>query len=106
MHTTHEGVRDSLDSGRTFVLGLVCGAAVGAALGLLLAPKSGVELRRDMTNSAQRLRRRAYDAYDGASKSMADVAVRSRQAVVAGREAFVGTRESRKTGSPVTTSVS
>jgi len=106
MHTSQESGPDPLETSRTFLLGLVCGAAVGATLGLLLAPKSGAELRRDMSSSAQRLRRRAHDAYDGASRSVADVVARSRQAVTAGREAFAGARDAQTAGGPVDVSVS
>jgi len=38
------------------------GLAVGAGLALLLAPQSGEETRRNLTRSAQRMRRAAQDA--------------------------------------------
>jgi len=53
--------------GSEFMVGILCGVAVGAALGLLLAPKTGAELRGQLANSADRLRRRAGEAYDQAS---------------------------------------
>ena len=54
-------------SGSTFVLGIVCGAALGAAVGLLFAPKAGVATRRDLKKSAERLSRRAMKMYDNAN---------------------------------------
>lgn len=72
-----------------FALGLFCGAAVGAALGLLLAPKSGADLRHQVTDSAGRWKRKAVDAYDGATDAVGGAVARSRKAVAAGREAFV-----------------
>lgn len=50
--------------GSGFLIGLLCGAAVGATVGLLLAPKTGSELRRDLADGAGRLRRRAEKAYN------------------------------------------
>jgi hypothetical protein len=44
---------------------LVVGAAVGAGLGLLFAPKSGVETRADLGKRIARLREAADDALGG-----------------------------------------
>jgi hypothetical protein len=70
-------------------MGLLFGAAVGAAIGLLLAPKSGAELRHQVTDSAGRWKRKAVGAYDGATDAVGDAVARSRNAIAAGREAFV-----------------
>jgi gas vesicle protein len=79
-------------SGHPFIIGLICGAAVGALAGLLLAPKPGAELRNDVTDSARRLRRKAGEMYDGASQAVNDVATRSRKAFVAGKDALQSAR--------------
>ena len=71
-----------------FACGILCGAVLGAGLALLYAPKSGAETRRQMTSSAQRLKRRAAAAYDDASHAVSDVMARSRRAIEVGREAF------------------
>ena len=42
-----------------FVTGLIAGAAVGAAAGLLLAPKPGKVTRRYAVSKASRIRRQA-----------------------------------------------
>jgi len=54
----------------SLVLGLVCGAALGATLGLLFAPKPGSELRRDLADGAGRLRRRAQEAIEHGADSL------------------------------------
>lgn len=64
------------DSGRTFLFGVVLGAAVGAALGLLYAPQTGAATRRDLKRSAERFSKRARKLYDNASETMEDLAER------------------------------
>jgi gas vesicle protein len=75
-----------------FLMGMVCGAAVGAAVGFLLAPKSGAELRQQISTSADGLRRRASDA-------VGDVVTRSTKAVQRGRQAYEDVRQ--QTGAAV-----
>ena len=82
------------DHSQLFFYGLIFGAALGAAVGLLLAPRPGAELRHDMTDSARRLRRKAGEIYDEASHVVTDVADRSRRAFEAGREALQSARPS------------
>lgn len=60
-------------SGSNFLMGLVCGAAVGAAVGLLLASKSGAELRQQLASSTDGLRKRASEGYTQAVHTMSDV---------------------------------
>lgn len=50
-----------------FLAGLLMGAAVGAGLALLFAPKKGTELRGQIADSARRARESARDAYKKAS---------------------------------------
>ena len=64
-----------------FGIGLICGAAVGAALGMLFAPKPGEALRRDVAGSMGRFKRQASD-------TMSDLAVKGRRAWEAGRHAY------------------
>lgn len=85
-------------SGSNFLMGLVCGAAVGAAVGLLLAPKSGAELRQQISTSTDKLRRRAVEGYESAAESVSgvvdDMVERSTKAVQRGRQTFEHVRQS------------
>ena len=65
-----------MGSGRSFTVGLLCGAAVGAALGLLFAPQKGAATRRELKQSAERLSRRAMKLYDNASETVEQLADR------------------------------
>jgi len=73
--------------GSGFLMGVVCGAAVGAAVGLLMAPKSGSELRQQLYDSTGRLRRQAVDGY-------AEVVERGKKAVQQGQETYNDIRQS------------
>lgn len=64
-----------------FGFGLLCGAALGAAIAMLWTPRSGVEMRRHVGKSVDKMKRQA-------SAKMSDVADRGRRAWQAGREAF------------------
>jgi gas vesicle protein len=57
---------------------LLVGAAIGAGLALLYAPRSGRETRQQLSDSADRLRRRATDAYDTVSTQARRTAERAR----------------------------
>ena len=87
----------------TFLFGLVCGAAVGAAVGLMLAPKTGAEIRQQVLEQADKLRKQAANAYGSAASALDDVVsrgrgvvdnvvARGREAVDVGREAYENTR--------------
>jgi gas vesicle protein len=83
MHGTEYG--SSSDHGGSFMTGLICGAAVGAAIGLLLAPRSGAEMRRTLGESADRLRERGREAYDAASGAVGRAVEQGRRAAETGR---------------------
>lgn len=72
----------------SFVLGLLAGAAIGAAIGLLLAPKTGAQLRHALGESAERFRHQADDVYRRAAGAVNDVVNQGRRAAQAGREKF------------------
>jgi gas vesicle protein len=50
-----------------FVIGLLTGTFVGAGLAMSLAPRSASELRRRVTDSAMRFKKRASEHYQQAS---------------------------------------
>jgi gas vesicle protein len=82
---------ETSDGGRqigVFATGLAVGALVGAAVALLFAPKSGVELRSQVSDSAKRFKRRAGEAYNGATEAASEAIARGRRAFEAGREAY------------------
>ncbi len=47
-----------------FVTGLICGAAIGAGVALLMAPESGKRTRKKITRAAEDLRENATDRWE------------------------------------------
>jgi gas vesicle protein len=84
--------------GGGFLIGLLCGTALGAAIGMMFAPKTGSEIRRTLYDSTDDIRRKAYDAYDQASEQVNTIVTKGRQAVDRGREAFDSARQSAQSG--------
>jgi gas vesicle protein len=74
--------------GHDFVYGLLAGTAIGTAIGLLLAPKTGAELRSQLGASAERLRHQADETYRRAAGAVNDMVSQGRKAAQAGRESF------------------
>lgn len=54
------------DDGRlfNFLSGLVCGAAIGAGVALVMAPDSGRKTRKKISRAAEDLRENAQDRWD------------------------------------------
>src|SRR4029453_10333488 len=92
--------------GGGFLIGLLCGTALGAAIGLMFAPKAGTELRQRLYDSTEDIRRKAYETYDQASEQVNTMVSKGRQDVHRGREAFDSPRQSAagQTGGNGTTS--
>jgi gas vesicle protein len=84
--------------GGGFVLGLLCGAALGAAIAFMFAPKAGAELRQTLYDSTGDIRKKAYDAYGQATQTVNDYVAKGREAVDRGRQAFDSARESATEG--------
>lgn len=75
------------DGSGAFLMGLLAGTVLGAGLGMLFAPKTGTELRSNLTDAANRWQRTAADTYQQATERVGEVVER-------GREAYDRTRES------------
>ncbi len=54
----------------SFMKGLAFGAVAGAVAGILLAPKSGEETRKDIQNLAESMKDKAVDTYSEARKKV------------------------------------
>jgi len=78
--------RTDSNNGGSFMMGLVTGAVIGAGLGLLFAPKSGAELRNQLSTRAGDLADSASDVYQTAAERAGELADR-------GREMFDRTRD-------------
>src|SRR2546426_10253291 len=62
-----------------FVIGLVTGTFVGAAVAMWFAPRAGSELRQQMTDSARILGQRASEQYRQASTRLGEAVDRPNQ---------------------------
>lgn len=74
---------------KSFLWGALAGAAAGAVTALLLAPKSGRELRGDLSDTAQQalektseLGRQAGEVVQSLAKKTSDLAVDAKQSTV------------------------
>lgn len=73
----------------SFLGGLLFGAVVGAATGMLLAPKSGVETRREIKDKAE-------EVYDRGREIYAEQRDRIDEAIETGKEALTSKTEELK----------
>lgn len=78
--------------GGGFVTGLLFGAAVGAALGVIFAPRAGSDTRRQIADSGKNLREGAMRTYEQARDGANTVVSKARTAYDRGRDAFDRTR--------------
>jgi len=78
------------------MLGIMVGAAVGAVLGLLLAPASGEETRRKIGESVGKLREEGRKQVDNLRSLATERADDVREAVRAGKDAYIESRSSRE----------
>ena len=79
-------------NGGGFVSGLLFGAAVGAALGVIFAPRAGSDTRRQIAESGKTLREGALRTYEQARDGANSAVNKARGAYDRGREAFDRTR--------------
>jgi gas vesicle protein len=83
--------------GGSFVMGLLTGTVLGAGLGMLFAPRSGAELRNQLSEQAGNLANTASDQYRRASATANDLANRGREVYDKARDAVArGTEEAQR----------
>ena len=68
------------DGGGSFLMGLLAGTVLGAGLGMLFAPKAGMELRNQLSEQTGKLKSTANDAYSQASEKVSQIVDRGREA--------------------------
>ena len=78
---------DNEGGGGGFIMGLMAGVALGAGLGMLLAPKTGTELRGQVAEQARTFGTKASEQYRRAGETASAWAERGREAVNQAREA-------------------
>lgn len=76
--------------GGSFVIGLLTGTVLGAGLGMLFAPKSGSELRGQLSQQAESLAHTASDGYKKAAEAAGEWVEKGRGA---GRVVYDRARE-------------
>lgn len=76
-----------------FMTGLLFGAAVGAALGIVFAPRAGADTRRQLAESSRTLRDGAKKTYSQAREGANAAFSKARDAYDRGRDAFDRTRK-------------
>jgi gas vesicle protein len=96
MNYEHDGPQMG-NGGGGFVVGLLAGAAIGAGIGMLLAPKSGAELREQLSGRANDLAEKASEQYRRATGVASDLAERGREMYGTARDAVNrGTEEAQR----------
>src|SRR5436189_2139153 len=78
---------DNEGGGGSFVMGLLTGTVLGAGLGMLFAPKSGSELRNQLSEQAGNLANSAQDGVRRAQESAGDWADQGRKVYDKARDA-------------------
>jgi gas vesicle protein len=87
------------DSSGSFLMGLLAGTVLGAGLGMLFAPKSGSELRNQLSEQAGKIRNTASDSYNQASEKVGQIVDRGREAYDRVRTGSTTPTTSTSTGS-------
>src|SRR5271168_2561961 len=85
------------DSSGRFFEGLVVGGIVGFLFGMLSAPKSGAELRRQLADGSEDLYKQASDSLGDVSKkagqAITDIQARSGDVIKKASDSVQGTRD-------------
>jgi gas vesicle protein len=97
----YDGFNKSLEyhegSGGSFMMGLLTGTVLGAGLGMLFAPKSGTELRKNLSEQAGHVANTASEGYRRASEQAGQWAERGKDIYSKASEAVAkGADEAQK----------
>ena len=65
---------------------IVAGGLIGAALGVLYAPRSGKETRKDIRHSAEGLLKKAREQYEEATRAIEKLADREKALYLGGKK--------------------
>ena len=87
------------EGGGSFLMGLLAGTVLGAGLGMLFAPKTGSELRSQLTESAGQLRSRANEFGQQATEKVSQMVDRGREAYDRARTSVSDMASTGTTGS-------
>ena len=68
------------EGGGSFLMGLLAGTVLGAGLGMLFAPKTGSELRTQISEQTGKLKHSANETYSQASEKVSQIVDRGREA--------------------------
>jgi len=68
------------------VKGLIIGGLIGAALGILYAPKSGKETREEISHSAEELLKKTRAQYEEVCKKIEKLADREKELLIEKKE--------------------
>ncbi len=69
-----------------YVKGLVIGGLIGAALGILYAPKSGKETREEISHTAEELLKKTKAQYEDVYKKIEKLADREKELLLGKKE--------------------
>jgi gas vesicle protein len=70
----------------TFLIGVACGAAVGGALALLFAPKSGAQFRAALRGSADEIAEDVHEAHEDTLATIGELVETGRTAMHEGQD--------------------
>jgi gas vesicle protein len=70
-----------METGAGFLMGLLSGVVLGIGVGMLLAPRTGAELRHTLAQSASDLQRAASDSLGQVSSKVKETTEKGREAL-------------------------
>ncbi len=89
----NEELEKNISRERSVLVPFLVGGIVGAGIALLLAPKSGKELRRDISDAASKTRDTVAETVDKGKALYEDSASAIKGAIDAGKMAYIQERD-------------